>query len=177
MKLWERKKTMRSTRFLLLPIVGLIGLIVLGIALVASPVGATHLPKPPVFYQTPGPMHPAPGLVPARGLDLTNASTISFSTQDVQAYILAHGFVGGAVVPGHTLKIVSIQLMTPQQADAQGAELEAYTTTTKVYVVKMEGPFYTTNAKSMVSTESNNTTLQGYEIFDAHTGDMLEWGF
>lgn len=167
---------MRITRLLLVPIVGLIAFILLGIALLAPPAGATHLPKPPVFYQTPGPMRPAPGLVPARGLVLTNPSTVSFSTQDVQAYVLAHGFVGGAIVPGHTLTIVSIQLMTPQQADAQGSELEAYTTTKMVYVVKMKGPFYTTNVKSMVSTGANNTTPQGYEIFDAHTGDMLEWG-
>ncbi len=109
---------MRGTRFLLLPIVGLIGLIVLGVALLTSSAGATPLSKPPVFYRTPGPMRPAPGLVPANGVDSTNASAISFSTQDVQTYVLAHGFVGGPVVPGHTLKIVSIQLITPQQADA-----------------------------------------------------------
>ena len=168
---------MRGTRFLLLPIVGLIGLIVLGVGLLISPAGATPLSKPLIFYQTPGPMHPAPGLVPAHGVDSTNPSAISFNTQDVQAYVLAHGFVGGAVVPGHTLKIVSIQLMTPQQADAQGSELEPYTTTRMVYVVKMEGPFYATNAKLLISTKSDQLTQQGYEIFDAHTGDMLEWGF
>jgi hypothetical protein len=168
---------MRPTRFLLLPAIGVVAFAVLGVAFLASQASAANLPGPPVLYQTPAPMRPAPGLIPPSGrLAPDNPSAITFSTQDVQEYVLAHGFVGGATVPGHKLRILSIQLMTPQQADAQGAELEAYTTTTMVYVVKMKGPFYTTNASRPVPT-TNNTTLTGYEIFDAHTGDTLEWGF
>lgn len=164
---------MRIKRLLLLPAIGgIVAFILLGIVLTR----ATSPSGPPVLYQTPGPMHPAPGLTRPSGLASNNPATITFSIQDVQTYVLAHGFVGGAVVPGHKLTILSIKLMTPQQADAQGAELGAYTTTIMVYVVGMKGPFYTTNVKSMVSTGANNTTLKGYEIFDAHTGDMLEWG-
>lgn len=162
---------MRIPRLMLLPVLGLIALALLGVAFYTSQAGATRPSDPPVLYRTPGPNHAAPGLVPPAGSD----PNFTFSTQDVQAYVLAHGFVGGSIVPGHTLKILSIQLITPQQADAQGSELEAYTTTKMVYVVKMQGPFYTTNAKVPVPIAA--TTPTGYEIFDAHTGDMLEWGF
>ena len=162
---------MRISRLLLLPAVGLVAFVLLGVIFLTSQAGASRPSGPPVLYQTPGPMRPARGIVPK------SQSAIAFSTQDVQAYVLTHGFPGGAVVPRHALKILSIQLMTPQQADAQGAELEAYTTTRMVYVVKMEGPFYTANAHLVVSSAANSTTLTGYEIFDAHTGDVLEWGF
>lgn len=168
---------MRITRLLLLPAVGLVACVLLGITAFTSQVGATHLPGPPVLYQTPAPMRPAHGLVPSSAFAAQkDPSVIAFSTQDVRMYILAHGFIGGPVVPGHTLKILSIQLMTPQQADNQGAELGAYTTTKLVFVVHMEGPFYTTNVKSPISMSANRTASTGYEIFDAHTGDMLEWG-
>ncbi|MGB8348538.1 MAG: hypothetical protein WCD86_26905 [Ktedonobacteraceae bacterium] len=116
----------------------------------------------------PRPMQPASGITPK-----TNAA-IAFSTQDVQQYVLTHEFPSGAVVPGHTIKILSIKLMTRQQADEQGHELGAYSTTKWVYVVTVEGPFYTTYVKSPVN--SSQTVPQGYEVFDAHTGDTLEWG-
>lgn len=167
---------MRASRLLLLPAIGLATCILLIAALNSSSAGASQLSGPPFLYQTPGPMQPAPGLVPPRGRASTNSSAVVFSTQDVQAYVLAHGFVGGPVVPGHTLKVLNIQLMTPQQADAQGAELESYTSTKMVYVVKMEGPFYTTNVKAPANGNGPATAPTGYEIFDAHTGDMLEWG-
>src|SRR5579883_37567 len=83
---------------------------------------------------------------------------------------------GGHVVPGHTLKILSIRLMTPQQADNQGAESGAYTATKMVFVVNMEGPFYATNVKSPISGSADLTRLSGYEFFVAHSGDMLVWG-
>jgi hypothetical protein len=167
---------MRTTRLLLLPALGLVAFALLAVAFFASQASAAYLSGPPVLYQTPAPMRPAPGLIPPSGLGPESPSVITFSAKDVRTYVLAHGFIGGAIVPGYTLRILSIQLMTPQQADAQGAELEAYTTTTMVYVVKMEGPFYTTNA-ALINPTSHNTTLTGYEIFDAHTGDTLEWGF
>ncbi len=113
-------------------------------------------------------MQPASGITPK-----TNAA-IAFSTQDVQQYVLTHEFPSGAVVPGHTIKILSIKLMTRQQADGQGHELGAYSTTKWVYVVTVEGPFYTTYVKALGSFPS--TVSQGYEVFDAHTGDTLEWG-
>ncbi len=114
------------------------------------------------------PMHPAPGITPR-----TNAA-VAFSTQDVQQYVLTHEFPAGAVVAGHTIKILNINLMTRQQADEQGHELQAYTTTNMVYVVYVEGPFYTTYVKTLVGVPPN--VLEGYEVFDAHTGDILEWG-
>ena len=164
---------MRTTRLLLLPAIGLVAFALLAVAIFGSQASAAKLQGPPVLYQTPAPMRPAPGLIPPSGLGTESPSAITFSIQDVRTYVLAHGFIGGAIVPGHTLRILSIQLMTPPQADPQ---LETYTTTTMVYVVKMEGPFYTTNA-ALINPTTHNTTLTGYEIFDAHTGDTLEWGF
>ena len=127
---------MRIPRLLILPAAGLVAFILLGVVFLFSPTSATKLAGPPVLYQTPGPMYPAHGIVP------NNQASIVVSTQDVRAYVLAHGFIDGATVAGHTLKILSIQLMTPQEADVQGAELGAYKTTKMVYVVKMEGILY-----------------------------------
>lgn len=113
-------------------------------------------------------MNPAPGITPK------TTAAVAFSVQDVQQYVLTHAFPAGAVVPGHIIKILSIKLMTRQQADQQGLELQAYTTTNMVYVVSVQGPFYTTYVKTLVG--GPRTALEGYEIFDAHTGDILEWG-
>ncbi|HLG61153.1 MAG TPA: hypothetical protein VKY19_04415 [Ktedonosporobacter sp.] len=75
---------------------------------------------------------------------------------------------------GHTIKVISVTLMTRQQAIDQGAELQSYSSTGMVYKVILEGPFATTNILAPVSVSS--TVSRGYEIFDAHTGDLLEWG-
>ncbi len=122
-------------------------------------------PRPPVMHLDSA---AAPGITPK-----SNAA-VAFSTQDVQLYLLTHQFPAGAVVPGHTIKILSIKLMTRQQADKQGHELGAYSKTNMVYVVSVEGPFYTTYVKTLVGPPP--TVLDGYEVFDAHTGDILEWG-
>lgn len=162
---------MRATRLLLLPVIGLVVLVLLSLALLSSRTNANGTPTAPPELQRAlsptGSNTGMPAIIPK-----SNAA-IAFSASDVKTYIQAHGFMSGAVVPGHTLKILSIQLMTPQQADAHGAELVSYTSTKMVYVVKMEGPFYNTNVKTLANGPV--TSLVGYEIFDAHTGNMLEW--
>lgn len=114
------------------------------------------------------PMQAASGITPR-----TNAA-IAFSVQNVEQYVLTHEFASGAVVPGHTIKIVSIKLMTRRQANEQGHELTTDFSTQWVYVVTLAGPFYTTYVKALGSFPS--TVPQGCEVFDAHTGDLLEWG-
>ncbi|HEU5230289.1 MAG TPA: hypothetical protein VFU49_20895 [Ktedonobacteraceae bacterium] len=122
----------------------------------------------PSVHTSGGPMRPAPGMTPK------SSAAIAFSTQDVQQYALSHPFPGGAVMAGHTIKVQSVTLMTRQQAINQGAELQAYSTTDMVYKVVLEGPFATTYVLAPVPVSP--TVSQGYEIFDAHTGDLLEWG-
>jgi hypothetical protein len=118
-------------------------------------------------------IHPRP-LPPRSGITPKSNAAIAFSMQDVEQYVLTHEFASGAIVPGHTIKILSIKLMTRQQADEQGHELGAYRSTKWVYVVTLARPFYTTYVKTLGSFPS--TVPQGYEVFDAHTGDLLEWG-
>lgn len=162
---------MRTPRLLLLSIIGLAALVVLSLALISSQTRANGSPPvPPELQRALSPTGPNTGM-PA--ITPKSNAAIAFSASAVRAYIQAHGFMSGAVVHGHTLKILSIQLMTPRQADIQGAELVAYTGTKMVYVVKMEGPFYNTNVKTFANGPA--TSLVGYEIFDAHTGNMLEW--
>jgi len=157
---------MRITRFPLLTILAFAAVAGVVLALVIFfPGSVSGAAQPPAH---PRPMQPASGITPK-----THAA-IAFSTQDVQHYVLTHEFPSGAVLPGHTIKILSIKLMTRQQADEQGHELGAYSTTKWVYVVTLEGPFYTTYVKALGSFPS--TALKGYEVFDAHTGDTLEWG-
>lgn len=162
---------MRATRLLLLPVIGLVVLVLLSLALLSSRTNANSTPTaPPELQRALSPTGSNTGMTAI--IPKSNAA-IAFSASDVKTYIQAHGFMSGAVVPGHTLKILSIQLMTLQQADAHGAELVSYTSTKMVYVVKMEGPFYNTNVKTLANGPV--TSLVGYEIFDAHTGNMLEW--
>lgn len=159
---------MSLLRLLLLPLAILALLVLLGLVSLSSPASAHVCSGGQRTSLPPGTNTGTPAITPE-----CNAA-IAVSVSDVQTYIQAHGFVGGAVIPYHTLHILSIQLMTPQQADAQGAELDGYTATTMVYVVKMVGPFYTTHEITLVGGPS--TSLVGDEIFDAHTGNMLEWG-
>lgn len=162
---------MRTPLLLLLSLIGLAVLVLLSLALLSSQTSAnSNPPAPPELQRALSPTGPNTGM-PA--ITPKSNAAIAFSASDVQTFIQTHGFMSGAVVPGHTLKILSIQLMTPQQADAQGAELVAYTGTKMVYVAKVEGPFYNTNVKTFANGPS--TSLVGYEIFDAHTGNMLEW--
>jgi hypothetical protein len=162
---------MRIPRLMLLPLAGLVVLVVMGVVFLTLQTNANSTPTvPPEIRQAQ--FHTGSNTGMTAITPKSNAA-IAFSTSDVQAFIQAHGFMGGAVVSGHTLKILSIQLLTPQQADAWGAELTAYTSTKMVYVVKMEGPFHNTNVKTLAGGPS--TSLVGYEIFDAHTGNMLEW--
>lgn len=167
---------MRIPRLLFLPVIGLVAFVMLGFALSTLQASSTTSSSSLSFSRTSvGPMRYARGLMPPPGANLTDPSSITFSTQDVQAYVLTHGFTGGAVVPGHTLKILSIQLLTREQADAQDyAGLERNTTLKWVYVVKMQGPFYTTNFKAPVPGPA--TVPTGFEIFDAHYGDQIGWG-
>lgn len=157
---------MRITRFPLLALIAFIAIAGAVLALVIFSPGSVS-----GAAQTSA--HPRP-LKPASGITPKSKAAIAFSVQDVQQYVLTHEFPAGAIVPGHTIKILSIKLMMRQQADKQGYELETYTTTNWVYVVTVEGPFYTTYVKALGTFPS--TVSQGEEIFDAHTGDTLEWG-
>lgn len=157
---------MHITRFPLLA--SIVALTIVGIVLAVAIFGPENANGTPRTHAYPPPIQPVSGIIPK------SHAAVAFSTQNVQQYVLTHRFPGGAVVAGHTIKIISIKLMTRQQADAQGAELAAYATTNMVYVVNIEGPFYTTYVKALGSISS--TVLKGYEIFDAHTGDTLEWG-
>lgn len=157
---------MRPFRFPFLIFV--IVLVIVGAILVMSALFPESVNGAPKSHISPPLLQPASGIIPK-----TDAA-IAFSTTDVKQYILTHQFPGGAVVPGHTIKILSIKLLTRQQADMQGSELQTYMTTHWVYVVTLEGPFYTTYVKAVGSISP--TVPKGYEVFDAHTGDTLEWG-
>jgi hypothetical protein len=166
-------QTMSIKRFPLLALflVLIIGGVCVSLALFMPRNASGTPPDPTTMY----PQH-FPASAPAAPFAITPKSNavVAFSAQDVQQYMLTHQFPAGAVVPGHTIKILSIKLMTRQQADAQGHELAVYTATKMVYVVTVEGLFYTTYVKAPVGGISS-TALYGGEVFDAHTGDMLEW--
>ncbi len=158
---------MRVPRLVLLPLACLIALVVVGFVFSSSQAAADVPAAGQQVSLPPGANTGAPAITPRSDAD------IAFSASDVRAFIQAHGFIGGPVVSGHTLQILSIQLMTPQQANAQGADLTGYAAK-MVYAVKMKGPFLGTNVKGI--SPGIQTYLIGYEIFDAHTGNMLEWG-
>src|SRR5579883_2641903 len=134
---------MRITRLLLLPAVGLVACVLFGMTLFTSQAGATHLPGPPVLYQTLAPMRPAHGLVPSPAFAAQkDPSVVAFSTQDVRVYILAHGFMGGSCRSRTHTKNSQYRFNDPSTGRNPRSGIRAYTATKMVFVVNMEGPFY-----------------------------------
>lgn len=108
---------------------------------------------------------------------LATASPASarFTTDDVQAYLNNHSFVGGKIAQGTTAKVTSIQFMTSAQASAlmEGEETGLSATATVCYV-KIQGPF-TLAAPGPSNSKQLPTASYVVEIFDGQTGNLLTW--
>lgn len=141
-------------------------------ALAATPTPGRIGDLPPGTPNTSPPGGPA--ITPH--LDPTTNGGAAFTVADVQQYVLAHGCPCGALVPGAHLTIVKILFVTSQEASAllNGEYVERPDNYIVCYVL-MHGPFYPAFSVPY-GAKLPPTIDSGYEIFDAQTGNMLQYG-
>lgn len=145
------------------------------LALTDATAGQSQAAPPPQHqgYQRPlNPYGPGTAAITPR----TNAP-VAYTAADVAQYIKENGFAGGPVVSGSHLVIEKILFITSKQASAltQGESVGRPDNAIVCYV-QLRGPFYPDVDVPYGVSNANITLLRGFEIFDAHTGNMLEWG-
>lgn len=126
----------------------------------------------PRLAQNPG----DPAIVPS--LHVTSNGTPAITKSDVIQYINANGYAGGPVVSGGHVVIEKILFISAKQASAliRGESADRPDTTIVCYV-QLRGPFII-EALDVPPGVTNQVppVLRGYEIFDAYTGNQLQWG-
>jgi len=166
------KKTLVVFTSVALLIVAGWGVLVLTGAAAGKPQAAPP-PRPNVYQGATNPYPPGTSAISPR----TNAP-VAFTAADVAQYIKINGFAGGPVVSGSHLVIEKILFITSKQASAltQGENVGRPDNAIVCYV-QLRGPFIPGELDVPYGVSNPNATLlRGYEIFDAHTGNFLEWG-
>jgi hypothetical protein len=110
-----------------------------------------------------------------------NASGSAFTQDDVIAFFNNYGFFAGPVVAVAHLKILAIQFVSAGQASQlMYGESVGRPDDALVCYVKVEGPFLLTNAHGGLprpNVRHPTTAKYGDAVFDAHTGNLLVWGY
>lgn len=178
-----------SSRFkmkLIAVAVALVALVALGVGWSAHAAGA-----PPFKSNPPPPTYPTfqiqqsyvagwPAIKPrfAQNVAVT-ATSASFTSADVVAYMNGDTFPAGPVVKGAQMTILTIQFVSAQQASKlMNGESVGRPDTALVCYVKVEGPFLLTGVHfaHVPGKKAPTTAKYGYMVFDAHTGNTLVWG-
>ncbi len=104
--------------------------------------------------------------------------TPAITKSDVIQYINANGYAGGPDDTGGHPIIEKVLFISAKQASAliQGESADRPDNTIVCYV-QLRGPFTVGGmAVPLGVKNSTPTILRGYEIFDAYTGNLLQWG-
>lgn len=132
-----------------------------------SPSRGNGTPQNPQSSGSPG----APAIVPR-----TQGSP-AFTADDVKIYYQSHSFSAGPTVSGAAPTITSIRFITSQQAQAlMHGEFVGLPASAMVCYVALHGPFYPTLVSVPPGQTLPATVDNGFEVFDAHTGNLLLWG-
>lgn len=106
-----------------------------------------------------------------------NDASPAFTENDVVAYLNKEGFPAGPLVQGASLKILAFQFVPANQASAlMKGEFIGRPDDALVCYVKVQGPFMLTYAH-LPAGDTQTTADIGDIVFDAHTGNLLAWGF
>ena len=106
-----------------------------------------------------------------------NNSPIAITADDVRQFTQKSGFAGGPTLTGKPPVITMLKFMTSKQARAlTGDELGLPDSAMVCYVV-LRGPFNPIGVSGPPGTYVPSSIMDGYEIFDAHTGRLIVWGF
>jgi hypothetical protein len=168
-----------------LPLITLFAVVIVTGGILTASAGASPTAgQPPVFIapQRPdrGTPNPYPGGAPAitPHLDAATHEGATFTAADVQQFIQAHGYAGGATVSGGPPTIEKILFITSKQASnlLNGEDIGRPDNALVCYVA-LRGPFYSSiTAPYGVTPPPNWTEEAGYEVFDAVTGNLLLYG-
>lgn len=144
----------------------------------ASPASSSHGPAARVpVSQIDNSGVPAIPAHPSTGVAANNTSAPSFTKNDVIAYLNKYGFPVGPLVPGAHLKILTLQFVTARQASIlMKGESVGVPDNSLVCYVKVQGPFLLENIHAPKSYTRTTADI-GDMVFDAHTGNLLTWGF
>lgn len=136
---------------------------------------AANEPTPP----PPPPSRPSAGYMHA--IPVTSSASVTakangvpaITAADVQQYLQTHPFMGGPTLSGKS-PAITITFMTAKQAGAKLATTFG-PSIQMVYYVEFQGPFLMVN-ESLPPGVAVPTAQTGFEVFDAQTGDLIEWG-
>jgi hypothetical protein len=132
---------------------------------------AANEPAPP-SRPSAGYMHAIP--VSSSAIIMAKSNGVpAITAADVQPYLQTHSFMGGPTLSGKS-PTITITFMTAKQAGAKlvttfGPSIQM------VYYVEFQGPFLMEN-ESLPPGVAVPTAQTGFEVFDAQTGDLIEWG-
>ena len=120
--------------------------------------------------------YPKTTLTDGRPAIVVKPGTSQLAVADVQQYVTTHPFPGGPTASGQPPIVVTIQLVTSQQASViMGGESTGLPDNAPVYYVKLQGPFLMENEHLLPGATTPTSNLVE-EVFDAHTGNLLVWG-
>ncbi len=104
------------------------------------------------------------------------ASRARFTVSDVKAYLSAHPFPSGPVVPGASATILAIDFMTSQQASQRlHGESIGLPDRALVCYVTLHGPFTLKHIQQPPGAAPLPPVSTGVEVFDTQTGNLLLW--
>ncbi len=111
-------------------------------------------------------------------LHVQPGGTPAITKSDVIKYINTNGYAGGPAVTGGHPIIEKILFISAKQASALiGGESADRPDNTIVCYVQLRGPFMIGGMAIPYGVQNSNpTVMRGYEIFDAYTGNLLQWG-
>ena len=102
--------------------------------------------------------------------------TPNIARANVETYMLKHPFPSGPLMPGASLKILSIDLITSRACAIRlNGEETGLSDTAFVYYVKVQGPFSTAMVPLAPGAKPFPPASFGIEVFDAQTGNLLIW--
>lgn len=115
--------------------------------------------------------------IPLRWINGTPAFTLA----DVRQALQTHSFRGGPILSGEQPVIETVAFMTMKELAAHLAALTGHVVTPGAYpnrlvsYAQLRGPFFMA-AQSVPAGGQIPTAARGFEVFDAHTGQLFEWG-
>src|SRR5579871_4813587 len=160
-------------------IVVFLALIIVGVGFLGGSAVANS--KPPAPPPTHKPFQISQPYLPGSpGIKLRTAPNTSgpaFTQADVTTYFQKYGFL--PLAPGAHLQILTIQFVSAKQASQlMDGESVGRPDDYLVCYVKVQGPFLLTGIPVPPEAKKVPTTARyGDEVFDAHTGNLIVWGF
>jgi hypothetical protein len=153
----------------------LLFVVIIGIILISSP--RTSAPLTHAQSGSTPAQKPILLKIPLRWANATPA----FTLDDVRQALQTHSFRGGSTLTGNQPIAETVAFMTMKELAVYLSSQTGHAVTPGAYptrlicYVQLRGPFLMV-AQSVPPGEKIPTAARGFEVFDAHTGMLFEWG-